>query len=230
MFTDDAFGKSRWRVVAKGVLVLIAGGVAIYCAERWGDGGLSRLSAFVASHGPVGVICFIVINAGATMVCFPQVAFTVMAGALFGWKLGTAWASLGMTIGAVGAFCIARYGVRERLRNRFEHRGAFRNMQRLSRNHPLKVIAVTRIIPVIPFPLASYMLGVTEIHPWPYAVLTWACMLPETVFLASGGHLLHSGITGRASLEAAVVLGGAALGLGAAIHLIRKRIVESNGG
>jgi len=141
----------------------------------------------VADQGSLGPLVFIVINVFLTMLLIPQVIFTVIAGALFGWKLGTLYASVAMTIGAVGAFFIARYGVKAR----FADNAVFRKMQRLSRSHPLHVISLSRIIPVLPFPVTSYLLGITEVRSFPYALLTWVSMLPETVFLASGGHLLH---------------------------------------
>jgi uncharacterized membrane protein YdjX (TVP38/TMEM64 family) len=131
-----------------------------------------------------------------------------------------------MTLGATGAFLAARYGVRDYIRARFEHHVIFMRMRRLSISHPLHVIAVSRLIPVLPFPLASYLLGVTEVRSLPYVLLTWLCMLPETLFLASGGHLLHSGITGRASMEAAVVLGVAGCALAVAVHRMKRKIVE----
>lgn len=191
---------------------------------------MSRVSAFVAEQGSLAPVVFITINAVLTMTLVPQVLFSVAAGALFGWKLGTAYASLAMTIGAVGAFLTARYGVRERIKAKFADHPVFRQMQRLSRSHPLYVISFSRIIPVLPFPVTSYLLGVTEVRSLPYALLTWAAMLPETLFLASGGHLLHSGITGRTSIEAAVVLGVAGVGLGVMVHRMRKKIYASGDG
>ncbi|MGE4192445.1 MAG: TVP38/TMEM64 family protein [Pseudodesulfovibrio sp.] len=192
--------------------------------EHWGDLYMSRLSAFVAAQGSLAPLLFIGLNALLTMLLVPQVLFTVAAGALFGWKLGTAYASVGMTIGAVGAFLLARYGVRDRLCARFADHPVYRRMLGLSRVHPLHLISLSRVIPVLPFPVTSYLLGITEVRSLPYALLSWACMLPETVFLASGGHLLISGLHGRASVEAAVALGAAGVAVALVVHRIRKRL------
>jgi uncharacterized membrane protein YdjX (TVP38/TMEM64 family) len=216
-----------WKVVLKCVLVVAALGGLSFVLEHWGDRYSSRLSTFVADQGSLGPLVFIAINVFLTMLLIPQVIFTVLAGALFGWKLGTLYASVAMTLGAVGAFFVARYGVRERLQARFADNAVFRKMQRLSRSHPLHVISLSRIIPVLPFPVTSYLLGITEVRSLPYALLTWVSMLPETVFLASGGHLLHTGVTGRASMEAAVALGVAGIGLGVVVHRMKKKILES---
>ena len=216
-----------WKAMLRATALVITAGIAFYCAEQWGNGAMSRLSDFVASEGRTGILIFIGVNALATMFLCPQSPFTVMAGALFGWKLGTGWASIGMTLGALGSFCIARYGIRERLRARFMHNTIFCKLQQLSQKHPVHVISLSRLIPVIPFPLASYMLGVTQVRSLSYVLLTWLCMIPETLFLASGGHLLHSGITGHASIEAAVALGVAGVGLGVAVHRMKKRFLES---
>lgn len=228
MDNKDEKRSALLRIVVKIGAVLFAAGLLVYVFEHWGDQYMSRLSSFVAEQGRAGVIVFIAINAIATMFLIPQSVFTVMAGALFGWKFGTAWASVAMTLGATGSFFIARYGVRDWLRDRFRENGVFKKMQRLSRVHPFHVISLSRLIPVIPFPVASYLLGVTEVRSLPYALLTWLCMLPETLFLASGGHLLHTGITGRASIEAAVVLGGAGIVLGVVVHRMKKKFLEGD--
>ncbi|QJB58028.1 VTT domain-containing protein [Pseudodesulfovibrio sp. zrk46] len=212
--------------VLKGLLIIIVVGACVYAFEHWGDRYISRISDFVASQGEQGIVVFIAINALATMIMVPQGVFSVMAGVLFGWKFGTAWASVAMTLGAVGAFFIARYGVKEWLRERFRDNHVYRKMQSLSRSHPLHVISLSRLIPVIPFPLASYLLGVTEVRSLPYAFLTWVCMLPETLFLASGGHLLNVGLSGKTSIEAAGVLCLAAVGLVVIVHRMKQKFLE----
>lgn len=216
-----------WKTILRGAAVMAALGGLSYVLEHWGDRYMSRLSSFVAAQGSLGPLVFIAVNALLTMLLIPQVLFTVAAGALFGWKLGTAYASLAMTLGAVGAFLVARYGVRERLQKKYADNLIYKKMQRLSRSHPLHVISLSRIIPVLPFPVTSYLLGITEVRSLPYALLTWLSMLPETVFLASGGHLLHSGITGRASMEAAVALGVAGVAVGVVVHRMKKKLLES---
>ncbi|MEF2229654.1 MAG: VTT domain-containing protein [Pseudodesulfovibrio sp.] len=215
-----------WSMILRFGAALGLLGLLTYAMEHWGGRYMTRLSDFVAAQGSLGPVVFVAANALLTMLLVPQVLFTVAAGALFGWKLGAVCASAGMTIGAVGAFFLARYGVRERIRARFAGRAVFRQMQRLSRSHPLHLISLSRVIPVLPFPVTSYLLGVTEVRSLPYAFLTWVCMLPETLFLASGGHLLHSGITGRASVEAAVVLVVAGIGVGMVVRRMKKRLLE----
>ena len=218
---------SAWRIILRTVLILSALGVLIYAFEHWGEQSMTRLSAYIAELGTVGIVVFVGANALATMFLVPQSVFSVAAGALFGWKFGTLWASFAMTVGALGSFLIARYGVRHWIKERFHENVLFGKMQQLSKRHPLHVISFSRLIPVIPFPVASYLLGVTEVHSVPYALLTWLCMLPETLFLASGGHFLHSGITGRSSIEGAVVLGVAGILLAIIVHRVKKKFLDS---
>ncbi|WP_316900048.1 VTT domain-containing protein [Pseudodesulfovibrio indicus] len=224
MKDDQGKNTVPWTMLLKFGAVFGLLGLLSLVLEHWGDRYMSRLSAFVAAQGSLAPLLFIGLNALLTMLLVPQVLFTVAAGALFGWKLGTAYASVGMTIGAVGAFLLARYGVRDSLRARFADHPVYRRMLGLSRVHPLHLISLSRVIPVLPFPVTSYLLGITEVRSLPYALLSWACMLPETVFLASGGHLLISGLHGRASVEAAVALGAAGFAVALVVHRIRKRL------
>jgi len=220
---------TTWKNLARVFLILLVVGLCVYGFESRGDRYISRLTSFVAAQGELGVMIFIGVNALATMLFVPQSVFSVMAGVLFGWKLGTAWAGVAMTLGAVGAFFIARYGVKDWLREKFRDNVVYKKMQSLSQSHPLHVISLSRLIPVIPFPLASYLLGVTEVRSLPYALLTWLCMIPETLFLASGGHLLHSGLSGRTSTEAAVVLGCAAIVFGVVVHRMKRKFLKDEG-
>ncbi|MFH1914212.1 MAG: VTT domain-containing protein [Pseudomonadota bacterium] len=219
-------GGGVWRVVVIGA-ALAALGAASWAMEHWGGGAMSRVSAFVSAQGGLAGLVFVMINALAVLLLVPQSLFTVAAGALFGWKFGTLWASLGMTLGATGAFLTARHGLRRVVAARYGEHPVFRAMERLSHSHPLRVVALSRLIPVVPFPLASYLLGMTGVRPLPYVFLTWLCMLPETMLLASGGHLLHSGITGRASAEAAVAVVVAGVGLAVVMHRVSRRVREA---
>lgn len=187
---------------------------------------MTRLSNFVEAQGHWGPLIFITANCLATLFLVPQVLFTVLAGVLFGWKWGAAYASVGMTVGAVLSFYIARYGAKDWIRGKFATHAIYKAMRRLSQTHPLHVISISRVVPVLPFPVTSYLLGVTEVRSLPYALLTWICMLPETLFLASGGHLLHSGIQGKASEEAAIVLAIAGVLLWVVVHKMKRSLVE----
>ena len=216
------------KTIARCAVALAVLGVVVYGFEQWGDRSMSRLSTFVAGEGSLGPIVFMIVNVVAIMFLVPQSLFTIAAGVLFGWEMGTVWASVAMTGGAVGSFLIARYGVRDQLRERFENNGVFKKMQRLSLTHPLHVISLSRLIPIIPFPVASYMLGVTQVRSIPYALLTCLCMLPETLFLASGGHLLHLGIVhGRAAWEAAMVFVLAGVALAVLAYRMKNKFLEN---
>ncbi|WP_207259682.1 VTT domain-containing protein [Desulfovibrio sp. Huiquan2017] len=215
-----------WPIVLKFAAAFVLLGLLSFAMEHWGERNMTRLTALVEAQGKLGPLIFIAVNALLTMLLVPQVLFTVAAGALFGWKFGAAYASAGMTIGAVGAFLLARYGVRERLKARFADNPIYGRMLSLSRIHPLHLISLSRIIPVLPFPVTSYLLGITEVRSLPYALLSWVAMLPETIFLASGGHLLSSGVRGRVPVGAAIALGVAGMVVAIVVHRMKKKFLE----
>jgi uncharacterized membrane protein YdjX (TVP38/TMEM64 family) len=226
----EQHGKKRpWPMIARFAAVFVLLGLLSLVLEHWGERNLSRLTDFVAARGRLGPLVFIAANALLTMFLVPQVLFTVAAGALFGWKFGAAYASAGMTLGAAGAFLLARYGVRERLRARFADRPVYRRMLAVSRVHPLHLVALTRIVPVLPFPVTSYLLGLTEVRFLPYALLSWSAMVPETLFLASGGHVLSSGVRGHVSLGAVAALGLAGVAVAVAVHRVKRKFLEDEG-
>lgn len=214
-------------VIAKAGVVLIVLGALSFCLEHFGVRYMSRVSAFVAEQGALAPVVFMAANGLASMLLVPQSLFSVLAGVLFGWKFGTLYACCAMTGGAICSFLLARYGVRDWLRQRYAAHPVFQKMEQLSRTHPFHVIALSRIIPVIPFPAASYLLGITRVRAVPFALLTWLCMLPETLFLASGGHLLLSGIVhGKAPWEVVGVLVVAGGVLAVVVHRMKKKFLE----
>lgn len=214
----------RFLLILRVVIILAVLGGLVFILEHAGGGLVSRMSAFVAGQGRLGPVVFIAANALAIMFLLPQTAFSVTAGVLFGWKIGALSALSGMTIGAAGAFLVARYGIRDWLRMKYRDNEVFVKMETLSQSHPLHVLALSRLIPVIPFPVASYLLGITPVRTVAYVLMTALCMVPETLFLVSGGHLLKSGIVhGTAQWEVVAVLVVTGCVLAVVAHRLKKR-------
>ena len=198
-----------------------------YGMGSWGQVFIDGFSVRVADMGVWGPVAFMAVNALLIVLFMPQAVFSVAAGALFGWTLGVLWASLGMTIGATGAFFLARYGVRERLSSRFADNAAFMRIQKLSGVYPKSVVALSRLNPAMPFSLTSYALGVSRVRTASFTMLTWLCMLPETMILASGGRLLQVGIGGAGgAMEAFAVLCAAGIWLAVVAYWVKKRLVD----
>jgi len=159
-----------------------------------------RLDAF----GALAPLVFIGAYAVATVAFLPGSVFTIAGGALFGPWLGTLVSLVGATVGATTAFFIARY-----LASDWVARRAGGRLKRLVDGvdrEGWRFVAFTRLVPLFPFNLLNYALGLTRI-PWPqYVVASVVCMAPGAVAYTWLGHAGAKAIAGgRGTLQAALI-------------------------
>ncbi|WP_243545798.1 TVP38/TMEM64 family protein [Pseudodesulfovibrio tunisiensis] len=215
----ESVRRATWRKVFFGIAALIAVGVAVWCLEHYGKGAASDLVAFVRDQGMLGPVVYIAATALSCVLLLPQTPFMIVCGVLFGWLWGAVYCLVGLTLGGAGSFLLARYVLRERLELRFRDFPVYDRMMQLSGQHPAKVVAVSRLMSVVHYSLASSLLGLTPVRFSTYMVVTVLAMVPECFFLSSGGHVLWTGLAkGRVSWEivllfvgALVVVGGVAV-------------------
>lgn len=109
----------------------------------------------------------------------PGSVVTLVGGALFGPVWGTLWNLTGATIGASLAFLISRY-----LGADWVSRRAGPRMKRLDDGvsaEGWRFVAFVRLVPVFPFNLLNYALGLTRIPFVAYVLATWVFMLPGAI-------------------------------------------------
>ncbi|MGA8293668.1 MAG: TVP38/TMEM64 family protein [Rhodoplanes sp.] len=89
-----------------------------------------------------------------------------------------------------------------------------------------RFIAFVRLVPLFPFNLSNYVLGLTRIPLHHYVIATFVCMLPGAVAYTWLGHAGRGALTGEADT---VRYGLLALGLLAAIALLPRLIARLRG-
>ncbi|MCB1787046.1 MAG: VTT domain-containing protein [Chromatiaceae bacterium] len=138
------------------------------------------LEAWVASAGAAAPVLFIGVYALATVLFFPGSVLTLVGGALFGPAWGTLYNLTGATLGAVLAFIIARYLASNWVQARIEA-GAGGRVERLFKGveaEGWRFVAFTRLVPLFPFNLLNYALGLTRISLLHYTLASFVFMLP----------------------------------------------------
>lgn len=162
--------------VLLGVALLAAVGTAIALRNRF---DVAALEAWVQSAGAAGPLVFMALYALATVLFLPGSVLTLVGGALFGPVWGTLWNLTGATIGAALAFLVARY-----LGADWVSRRAGPRLSRLNdgvSSEGWRFIAFVRLVPVFPFNLLNYALGLTRIPFIAYVVASWIFMLPGAI-------------------------------------------------
>jgi uncharacterized membrane protein YdjX (TVP38/TMEM64 family) len=204
-----------------GLLLLIAAGATWLVMHR---AALTpaALEAWLAPFGLWAPAVFAALYAVASVLFAPALLLTLLAGALFGPVWGTGLALLGATLGAIGGFLVARHLAGEWVRGRLG--GRLGRLVAGVEAEGWRFVAVIRLVPIFPFALSNYALGLTRIGLLPYALTTALCMIP--------GAVVHSllGYAGRSALVdgnlaavrwALLALGAMALAAFSS-HLVRR--------
>lgn len=216
---SGAHGRKRLKALMLVILVVIC----CLLLEKAAGGQVGRVVQWVRSLGPLGPAVFVGLNALGIVLFLPQAVFTLAAGILFGWFWGAAYSLAAMALGAVTAFMLARHGLRLRLLRHFGSEPMVMRMRDLSRSRPWHMLAVSRLVPVFHYALASYLLGLTEVRLLPFLVMSVLCLVPETLLLASGGHLVMTGLLhGVPHPQAAAALALSLTVLGIVVFLVRR--------
>ncbi len=167
------------KAVPRGLLalfLLFAVGVTFIMRDHL---DVAAMQARVESAGAAGPLVFMMLYALATVLFLPGSLLTLAGGALFGPFWGTLWNLTGATAGAALAFLIARY-----LGADWAARRAGPRLARLNdgvSGEGWRFIAFVRLVPVFPFNLLNYALGLTRIPFVVYVLATWLFMLPGAI-------------------------------------------------
>jgi uncharacterized membrane protein YdjX (TVP38/TMEM64 family) len=183
----------RWLVA---LLVLLAG-VAL-AAVIWAfDGHLTAeaVETYVLSLGVWAPIGFVVLYGIATVAMIPGSVFDLTGGALWGPYLGSLINLAGGSLGAALAFLVARYVARDwvQLRAGPRTKGIMQSVDA----DGWKFVAFVRIVPIFPYNVVNYLLGLTHIPFHQYMLATIIFMSPATVVYTYIGHASRQAIAGN---------------------------------
>ena len=136
--------------------------------------------------GFMAPVFFLLLYCIATLLFLPTMVLTLAGGALFGPIVGTLFNLLGATLGAACAFCISRYVAFDWL--------ASKNNVRLNKmiagveGRGWQFVALLRLVPIIPFNLVNYGLGVTGIKFSHYLLATLVFLIPTEIMFTYCGY------------------------------------------
>jgi uncharacterized membrane protein YdjX (TVP38/TMEM64 family) len=159
------------------LLTALALASAIVAAVAWRDQfGLAQLRLWIEQAGILAPLLFVLLYTLATLLFLPGSVLTLAGGALFGPLWGTCYSLGGATLGATLAFLLARY-----LTGDWVTRRAGGRLARLVEGvnaEGWRFVAFTRLVPLFPFNLLNYALGLTRIPLLPYVLASLVFMLP----------------------------------------------------
>jgi uncharacterized membrane protein YdjX (TVP38/TMEM64 family)/rhodanese-related sulfurtransferase len=195
-------------------LVLLAGVIAaiLWAALNRDRLDLAALDAWLSGLGFVAPLAYLGLYAVGTIAFLPGALFALAGGALFGPVWGSLLNLAGATIGASLAFLIARYLAGDWVAARSG--GRLKRLIEGVEAEGWRFVAFVRLVPLFPFNLTNYALGLTRIRFVPYVVTSFICMAPGAIAYTWLGHAGREALAGDTS---AIRYGMLALGLLAAI-------------
>jgi len=141
----------------------------------------------------------------------PGSVLTLVGGALFGPVWGTFYNLTGATLGATLAFLVARYLASGWVEQRTG--GIFKKIKEGVEAEGWRFVALVRLVPLFPFNLLNYALGLTRIKLLHYIIASYVCMLPGALAYTYLGYAGREAISGGEGLIQKGLLALALLGL-----------------
>ena len=203
------------------LILLVLLGIGIAMAWRWR--GVFHPTALpgVVDGSPVAPLVFVGLHIVASLVFVPRTLMALGAGFVFGMWWGALWAALGSLIGALAGFLLARY-----LGGDVAERASWsRTAALLERagNGGWRMVAVLRLVPIIPHSLTNFALGLTGVRLRAYALGSLLGQLPLTIAYADLGAAGGRALLGAADWLLPSAIGASALALSLLIPLLARR-------
>ncbi|MFO0795211.1 MAG: VTT domain-containing protein [Candidatus Brocadiaceae bacterium] len=203
------------------VFVSLIAGIATavtYCKQF----DVAALESWLAGTGIMAPLLFVGIYAISTVLFLPGSVLTIAGGVLFGPIWGTFYSLTGATIGATMAFLIARYLASDLIFRKTG--GKLRQLIEGVEVEGWRFVAFVRLVPLFPFNLLNYALGLTRIRLFHYIVTSYVCMLPGAVAYTYLGYAGRNAVAGDEDVVQKALLGLGLLALVAFLPRLIKRL------
>lgn len=178
MPSDPADVVSRTALALRGVALLVLIAATLLVADHIGLPTQAQLRHTVDRFGPWAPVGFAGLYAVVSLTPLPKTVFSLAAGVIFGIGVGLPAVLTGATLGALGAYGLARVLGRDAVHRLLGDR--FDRLDRLLERRGFTSILVARLIPVIPFTTINYVAGLTRVRPRDFTGATALGILPAT--------------------------------------------------
>ncbi len=206
------------RIFRYALFALLIAGIALAIVYRDAFDA-AALEIWVKDAGPAGPILFMLVYALGAVFFLPGSALTLVGGALFGPVWGTLYNLTGATLGATLAFLVARYLASDWVEQKTG--GRLQQLKQGVEGEGWRFVAFVRLVPLFPFNLLNYALGLTRIKLSHYLIATYVCMLPGALAYT---YLGYAGREAVASGEGLIQKGMLALALLALVAFLPRII------
>ena len=173
--------------------------VALVLVALFHDGFDARaIQAAVAGAGAWGPVVFTALVTVGVLTFVPGSFLAITGGLLFGPVAGTAYTVVGAIAGASLAFLIARYLAADWFSRRLK--GAIGMLVHRIEDQGWRFVALVRLVPVLPFAVVNYSLGLMRIKLSHYVLTSFLCMVPGIFAYSYLGDVGQRALNGEEAL------------------------------
>ncbi len=189
------------------VLVVGISFAVVYRDQLNADG----LENWVSSFGTAGPVIFMLVYIIGAVFFLPGSVLTLVGGALFGPVWGTFYNLSAATIGAIISFVAARYLAQDWVEKKTA--GRLKALKQGVEGEGWKFVAFVRLVPLFPFNLLNYALGLTNIKLCQYSWASYLFMLPGAFAYTYLGYVGREAVAGDEAIIKKAMFALAILGI-----------------
>lgn len=182
-------------LIPRVALALVLVGATLWAVLSKGQLDATELTGWMAGLGIWAPVIFVALFAFGTALFVPGAAFGLAGGALFGPFLGSLLNLIGATLGATLSFLIARYLAADWVSAKAG--GRLKQLTDGVEAEGWRFVAFVRLVPLFPFNLSNYALGLTRIPLGHYVLASAIAMTPGTIAYTWLGHAGRGALAGE---------------------------------
>jgi uncharacterized membrane protein YdjX (TVP38/TMEM64 family) len=170
-------------------IVMLALILAAFYLRKAGYISPESVMGFLEEHRTLAPVLFILVYAILPSLLLPTLPMSIGAGFLWGPLWGTVLSVIGATTGFTISFLVSRYIAGDYFRTKFDFVIWKWLMEHVEKSG-WKVVAFTRINPIFPATVCSYLFGVTSVRFVDYVWATFVFIIPPCIAITSFGSSL----------------------------------------
>lgn len=149
---------------------------------------LQFLSAMINDNFALAALIYTGLTVIACVVlALPGVTFAILAAVLFGPWWGTLFCLIATTIGAIIAFIVGRFFLRDSIKPVVEKNALLKRLLfDEADKSDIVLLAITRLVPIFPYNIQNFAYGITDISLLHYSLYTFLFMIPGVALYTIG--------------------------------------------
>ena len=172
-----------------GALSLMTYGLLGYPLD---DNAVNHFYEWMMAYGYWAPVVFVLIHMLVVITMMPAFVFPFGAGFMFGTLAGSAYTLLSTIAGAWIAYWLGRSPWALRLKQRWKSMSWFQEIETMADHLDWRHITCLRLIPVFPFKMSNYVLGMLQVKPAAFSIGTTLGLIPITLLTCNLGAMSNA--------------------------------------